>query len=143
VKLLHTRLFCVTGLYRERSLEIMRSRLEASNHLWLGGTCIADSLAYFNKHHARQAVRHDSIIMILSDGFDTNDPKQLGSELENIKSRARQIIWLNPMLGRDGFAPDETFMQFAAPHIDRFAPAHSLAALEDAIRYLAGYRKRM
>jgi uncharacterized protein with von Willebrand factor type A (vWA) domain len=139
----HTRLFCVTGLYRERSLEIMRSRLEASNHLWLGGTCIADSLAYFNKHHARQAVRHDSIIMILSDGFDTNDPKQLGSELENIKSRARQIIWLNPMLGRDGFAPDETFMQFAAPHIDRFAPAHSLAALEDAIRYLAGYRKRM
>lgn len=98
---------------------------------------IADSLVYFNDHHARQVMRHDSIIMIISDGFDTNDPEQLGTVLENIKSRAQKIIWLNPMLGREGFAPDEAFMQYAAPHIDRLAPAHSLAALEDAIRYLA------
>jgi len=133
----HTRLFCVTGLYRERSLETMKLRLEANNHLWLGGTCIADSLVYFNKHHARQVMRHDSTIMILSDGFDTNDPEQLGTVLENIKSRARKIIWLNPMLGREGFEPDDAFMHFVAPHIDRLAPAHSLAALEEAIRYLA------
>ena len=133
----HTRLFCVTGLYRERSLELMRLRLEANNHLWLGGTCIADSLVYFNNHHAKQVMRHDSVIMIISDGFDTNDPEQLGAVLENIKSRAQKIIWLNPMLGREGFEPDDTFMQYVAPHIDLLAPANSLAALEDAIRYLA------
>jgi uncharacterized protein with von Willebrand factor type A (vWA) domain len=133
----HTRLFCVTALYRERSLEIMRSRLEASNHLWLGGTCIADSLAYFYQHHARKTIRHDSIIMIISDGFDTNDPALLGSVLEKIKSRAKKIIWLNPVLGRKEFEPDAGFLQFAAPHIDRLAPAHSLTALEEAIRFLA------
>jgi uncharacterized protein with von Willebrand factor type A (vWA) domain len=133
----HTRLFCVTGLYRERSLEIMRSRLETSNHLWLGGTCIADSLAYFYQHHARKTIRHNSIIMIISDGFDTNDPALLGSVLEKIKSRAKKIIWLNPVLGRKEFEPDTGFLQFAAPHIDRLAPAHSLAALEEAIRFLA------
>lgn len=133
----HTRLFRVTDLYREKSLETMKLRLEAHNHLWLGGTCIADSLVNFNTHHARQVMRHDSIIMILSDGFDTNDPEQLGAVLEDIRSRARKIIWLNPMLGRKGFEPDVAFMQHTAPHIDHLAPAHSLAALEDAIHYLA------
>ncbi len=133
----HTRLFCVTGLYRERSLENMRLRLEASNHLWLGGTCIADSLEDFYQHHAGKTVRHDTVIMIISDGFDTNDAAQLGRVLEKLGSLAKKIIWLNPMLGRDGFEPDAAFMQFVAPHIARLAPAHSLAALEDSIRYLA------
>ena len=133
----HTRLFRVTDLYRERSLETMRLRLESNNHLWLGGTCIADSLEYFYTHHARQVMRHDSIIIILSDGFDTNDPEQLGNVLENIRTRPQKIIWLNPMLGREGFEPDDAFMQSATPYIDLLAPAHSVAALENAIRYLA------
>ena len=115
----------------------MRLRLEASNHLWLCGTCLADSLADFYQHHARKVVRHDSVIMIISDGFDSNDPAQLGTVLEKPGSLAKKIILLHPMPGREGFEPDAVFMQFAAPHIARLAPAHSLAALEDSIRYLA------
>lgn len=136
----HTRLFRVTPLYRERSLEIMRQRLEARNHLWLGGTCIADSIRYFLDHFSRSLLRPWSTVIILSDGFDTNDPFLLGKTLENLKSRVKRIVWLNPMLGREGYRPDEDFMRLAAPSIELLAPAHSVAALEDAIQRMATFR---
>ena len=133
----HTRLFRVTELYRERSLDIMRSRLEARNHLWLGGTCIADSLRYFIQRFGNQYIRSDSIILIISDGFDTNEPETLGEQLQHLKSIARKLIWLNPMLGREGFEPDAAFLQYAASNVDYIGPAHSLESLENAINYIA------
>ena len=136
----HTRLFRVTDLYRERSLEIMRSRLEARNHLWLGGTCIADSLKEFIRNFSRQCLRPDTIIMIISDGFDTNEPEHLGKYLQHMKSTVKKILWLNPMLGREGFEPDVKFLHYAAPSIDFLGPANSLESLEKAIRYLAVIR---
>ena len=136
----HTRLFRVTDLYRERSLEIMRARLEARNHLWLGGTCIADSLKEFIRHFSRQYIRPGSIIMIISDGFDTNEPEHLGIQLQLMKSFVKKIIWLNPMIGREGFEPDVNFLNYAAPHVDFLGPAHSLESLEKVIRYLAVMR---
>lgn len=134
----HTRLFLVTTLYRERSLEVMRQRLEAHNHLWLGGTCIADSLRYFLDHFGRRLLRPQTIVLILSDGFDTNDPAQLVLTLENLRSQVKRIVWLNPMLGRKAYRPDDDFMRLVAPAIDRIVPAHSVAALEEAIDHLAG-----
>lgn len=136
----HTRLFRVTDLYRERSLEIMRARLEGRNHLWLGGTCIADSLKEFIQQFGKKCIHPDSIIMIISDGFDTNNPEHLGDQLQYMKSVVKKIVWLNPMLGRDGFEPDENFLHYAMPYIDFLGSAHSIAALEKAIYYLAATR---
>lgn len=133
----HTRLFHVTPLYRERSLDTMKQRLETHNHLWLGGTCIADSIRYFVRHFGRTLLKPGTTIIIMSDGFDTNDPALLGAALEDLKSRARRIVWLNPMLGREDYRPDEDFMRLVAPLIDLLAPAHSVGALEDAIRRMA------
>jgi len=133
----HTELFCVSTLYRERSLKIMRERLEEKNHLWLGGTCIADSLETFNRTWARDILRRDSIVMILSDGFDTNDPECLERELFQLNKQAKKIVWLNPMLGREGFEFDETFLQHTRDHVDRFAPAHSLESLQHIVDYLS------
>lgn len=134
----HTQLFCVSALYRERSLRIMRERLEEKNHLWLGGTCIADSLAEFNRRWARNTLRRDTIVMILSDGFDTNNPECLERELIQLNKQAKKIVWLNPMLGREGFAPEESFLRHTQAHVDRFAPAHSLQSLQKIVDYLAG-----
>ena len=69
----HTQLHHVTDLFRYRSLSKMRQKLEAKNNLWLGGTCIADSLATFNRDYAWMLNGQTKVILI-SDGFDTNDP---------------------------------------------------------------------
>ena len=136
----HTRLFRVTDLYRERSLEIMRARLEARNHLWLGGTCIADSIKEFIQQFGKKCIHPDSIMMIISDGFDTNEPEHLGNQLQYLKSVVKKILWLNPMFGREGFEADENFLHYAVPHLDFLGSAHSIESLEKVIYYLAATR---
>lgn len=133
----HTRLFEITHLYKERSLEIMKSKLEQQNHLWMGGTCIADSLLEFTEKYARKFLKPSTQLLIISDGFDTNSPELLGNVLSQLRENTNRTIWLNPMLGRAGFSWDAAVIEHVHPHVDFFQPAHSVASLEDTVNYLA------
>ncbi len=134
----HTQLFRVTEFYREQSLTVMKQRLEDRNHLWMGGTCIAESLGKFNYYHAARALTRHTVFIMISDGFDTNEPEYLARELARVRKAVKKIIWLNPMLGREGYEPDRNSMRAAMPFIDRHAPAHSLDALKSTMNYIAG-----
>jgi uncharacterized protein with von Willebrand factor type A (vWA) domain len=129
----HTRLFRVTPMYRESSLTRMKALLEANNWLWLGGTCIADSLAEFRDRFAASILEADSILIIISDGFDSNEPARLVEELQALKRQCRRLIWLNPMLEREGFNPDKGEVRNVRRNVDRLLPAHSLEALRRCI----------
>ena len=75
-------------------------------------------------------------MIIVSDGLDTSAPESLAAALAVIHTRARRLVWLNPLLGRPGYQPRTAAMQAALPHLDLFAPAHdlrSLAALEPVL----------
>ncbi len=133
----HTRLFEVTPFFRERSLERMLARLDAGENLWLGGTCIARSLAEFNRRHAGTLLRSDSHVLIISDGFDTDDPEMLRAALSAIRLHCRQILWLNPMLGRAGVTLTEESLSARLPQVDRFLPANSLDGLRAAVDTLS------
>lgn len=67
--------------------------------------------------------------MIFSDGLDTGTPESLTGQMKIIKQRAKKLVWLNPLLGRDGYEPTARCMQAALPLIDLFAPAHNLESL--------------
>jgi uncharacterized protein with von Willebrand factor type A (vWA) domain len=57
----------------------------------------------------------------------------LAAELARLKRRARRLVWLNPLIGWQDYAPVARGMEAALPFIDCFAPANtleSLAALE-------------
>ena len=133
----HTELFRVTEHYRQPSIEKMRRQLEERNHIWMGGTCIAESLHEFNAKYAAKTLNSKTVLMIISDGFDTNKPEQLVDELKTIQDNSKKIIWLNPMLGREGYSPDKGSMLDAKPYIDKHAAAHSLESLKQAIDYIA------
>ena len=75
--------------------------------------------------------------MIVSDGYDTGEPERLGSEMAGFGARCRRIIWLNPLIGWEDYAPTARGMQAALPHIDLFAPAHNLESLAALEPYLA------
>jgi len=65
----------------------------------------------------------------MSDGYDTGEPELLAEQVYQIKRRARRVIWLNPLLGREDYAPSAEGIRAVLPHLDLFAPAHSLASL--------------
>src|SRR5438552_3245288 len=123
------RLTRVTDYLRARSYREVLRRLTAVKD-WSGGTRIGESLAEFNRGWPSLVDRR-TIVIILSDGWDTGDPDMLSAELLRIKRRAGRVIWLNPLLGNPSYEPLTRGMAAALPLVDRFAAAHNLAALRD------------
>src|ERR1700678_1651971 len=100
-----------------------------------GGTKIGGSLQSFNERFGARLLSRNSVVIILSDGWDTETSDALVSELRKIKTRIKQLIWLNPLLGLPGYEPVTRGMSSALPYIDVFAPAHNLESLLHLERY--------
>jgi uncharacterized protein with von Willebrand factor type A (vWA) domain len=100
-----------------------------------GGTRIGASLAQFEERWGRLVDRR-TVVVILSDGWDTGEPAVLGEALRRIHRRAGRVLWLNPLLGNPEYQPLTQGMQAALPHVDVFAPAHNLESLRSMVRYL-------
>lgn len=133
----HTRLVHISEVMTERNPQKAMERLSLMTTGWSGGTRIGESLKMFNRHHARRVVNGRTVVMILSDGFDTSPPEMLDGELAIIKKRAKSLVWLNPMMGWKGYEPTACGMEAALPHLDLLAPAHNLASLANLEPYLA------
>ncbi|HXG15774.1 MAG TPA: VWA domain-containing protein [Calidithermus sp.] len=129
-----TRLTRVTDHLRGRSYRQVLRRLTDVRD-WSGGTRIGECLAHFNREWAHLVDRR-TIVIVLSDGWDTGEPEVLAGELARIRRRAGRLIWLNPLLGHPTYEPLTRGMAAALPLLDDFAPAHNLAALRDLARRL-------
>ena len=135
----HTRLVHVGPSLRERDMARAIDRLTLMASGWSGGTRIGESLRTFNRNFAAGCLHGRTVVMIVSDGYDTGPPEVLAEELKSIKKRAKALVWLNPMMGWDGYQPLAKGMRAALPHLDLFAPAHnikSLMALEPFLAHL-------
>ena len=135
--LFHTHLAHVTPAMRERSGPRALERLSLLAAGAGGGTRIGDCLATFNRWHAKSVIHSRTCVMIISDGYDTGRPDKLGEEMRQLARRCRRIVWLNPMLGWEGYEPSARGMKEALEHIELFAPAHTLDSLAQLEPYLA------
>ena len=102
---------------------------------WSGGTLIGASLAAFNSAWLK-LIDKRTIVVIMSDGWDTGEPAELAQALAELQGRAGRLIWLNPLLGSAAYQPLVRGMQTALPFIDIFAPLHNLASLKALERHL-------
>jgi uncharacterized protein with von Willebrand factor type A (vWA) domain len=133
----HTRLAHVSASLRDRDVTRAVDKLSLMAQGIGGGTKIGESLATFNRWHARRVINSRTAVMIVSDGYDTGTPEQLGEEMRRLRRRCRRIVWLNPLIGWRDYSPQARGMQAALPYIDLFAPAHNLESLAALEPYLA------
>lgn len=110
-------------------------RLQAERLGWSGGTRIGESLRAFIDRYDRLLDRR-TVVVILSDGWDTGEPAVLAGALRHIRKRAGRVVWLNPLLGNPDYRPVTRGMAAALPHIDVFAPGHNLESLERVTPHL-------
>ena len=130
-----TRLTRITPYLRARNYrQVLRQLTEVRD--WSGGTRIGESLAQFN-HEWPSLVGRRTIVIVLSDGWDTGEPEVLAAEMMRIKRRAGRLIWLNPLLGSPSYEPLTRGMAAALPLVDHFAAAHNLAALRELAGHLS------
>lgn len=135
----HTRLLKVSEAMREQDPFRAMTRLALMAEGFGGGTRIAASLKSFNENHASKVLNSRSVVVILSDGYDTDEPEILAEELKRLRKRARRIVWLNPLMGWRDYQPAARAMAAALPLIDCFAPAgtlEDLAAIEPQLSRL-------
>jgi uncharacterized protein with von Willebrand factor type A (vWA) domain len=133
----HTRLAHVSGSLRDRDVTRAVDKMALMAQGIGGGTRIGESLATFNRWHARRVINSRTAVMIVSDGYDTGEPERLGEEMRRLRRLCRRIIWLNPLIGWRDYSPEARGMQAALPYVDLFAPAHNLDSLAALEPYLA------
>jgi uncharacterized protein len=127
--LFHTRLVRISDALRDRDTLRAVNRLSLMAQGFGGGTRIGTNLKHFNEQYAAQSVNGRSVVVILSDGYDTDPPEVLAGQLARLKRRGARIIWLNPLKGWAGYEPVARGMAAALPHLTYFAAASTLADL--------------
>jgi uncharacterized protein with von Willebrand factor type A (vWA) domain len=135
--LFHTRLVRITEALRDKDAMRAIGRMSLMADGFGGGSKIGPSLGLFADTYARRFVDGRSVVVILSDGYDTEPPEHIAKALAKLKKRGCRIIWLNPLKGWRDYAPVAAGMAAALPHLDLFAPANTLADLAALERELA------
>jgi len=127
--LIHTRLVRVTDALRGKDGAAALGKMSLMASGFGGGTRLGTALRTFAEQHAGNSVNSRTVVIVLSDGYDT-DPTELAAHaLARLKRRGARIVWLNPLKGWAGYEPVARAMAAALPHLDHFAAANTLDAL--------------
>lgn len=137
-----TRLSNITRQLRHRDPEVAFQMVAHAVPDWSGGTRIGEALAAFNHDWARRVLGQGAVVLLVTDGLDRPregaDPGAgLSENMERLHKSCRRLIWLNPLLRWDGFAPKSQGIRAMLPHVDEFRPVHNLASLRALIQTLS------
>lgn len=127
--LFHTRLVRITEALRDKDAMRAIGRMSLMADGFGGGSKIGPSLMRFADTYAKRFVDGRSVVMILSDGYDTEAPEIIDQALEKLRKRGCKVIWLNPLKGWADYEPVAAGMSAALPHLDIFKAANTLADL--------------
>ena len=126
-----TRLTNITRHMATRDVDAALAAAGARAQDWEGGTRIGECLHAFNRDWSRRVMSRGAVVLLITDGLERGEPVQLGREVERLRLSARWLIWLNPLLRWDGFAPRAEGIRAMLPHVDSLRSAHSLGSLAD------------
>jgi len=126
-----TSLHRITDQLKQQSMDEAVARISESVPDWSGGTKIGASLKQFVDEYSLKVVDPATVVLVISDGWDTGEVEMLSESMSHLKRSARSLIWLNPLKGSPDYEPTTRGMQAALPHLDLFASAHNLNSLRD------------
>ena len=100
---------------------------------WGGGTRIGASLESFVRLFAQRGVTRGGVVVILSDGWEREDPALVGEQMRRLRLLSHRVIWVNPNKKDPTFEPLAAGMANALPYVDALVAGHNLRALEDVL----------
>ncbi len=126
-----TQMTNITRHLNQRDVDAALSAAGAQAQDWEGGTRIGSCLHTFNRDWSRRVMGQGAVVLLITDGLDRDDPDFLGREMMRLRLSSRRLIWLNPLLRWEGFAPKARGIAAMLPHVDSFRAGHSVASLEE------------
>jgi uncharacterized protein with von Willebrand factor type A (vWA) domain len=131
-----TRTTEITGALQRHTVPEALDEVARLAQDWSGGTDIGGALAHLNRVVLREGAARSTVGVIISDGYDQGEPVTVRAEMQALRRRTRNILWINPLIGTEGFAPVARGMAAALPFIDYFLPAHDMPTLRVLCRTL-------
>ena len=121
----------LTAAIAEADTDAMLLRTGAAITDFAGGTHLGDAIAALRHGHARRLVGRRTLVLLVSDGLDTGDAEQLGRELGWLKRHSRALLWLNPLLRYDAYAPIARGAAQLHRAADGMLAVHNIDKLQD------------
>ena len=131
-----TRLTRVTRELTSRDPDIALTAAAGRVHDWSGGTRLGEALQTFNDQWGVRGLARNSIVVMLSDGWDRGDPDQLAEQMQRLHRVTHRLVWVNPLKVTPGYAPLARGMAAALPYVDNFVEGHSIVAMEELTRVI-------
>jgi uncharacterized protein len=126
-----TQLTNITRHLATRDVDAALKAAGAQAQDWEGGTRIGSCIEAFNRDWSRRVMGQGAVVLLITDGLDRDNPDDLARQMQRLHLTARRLIWLNPLLRWDGFAPKAAGIRAMLPHVDSFRAGHSIASLEE------------
>ena len=109
---------------------------------WSGGTRIGRTLMEFIDSYGRRGTARGAVVVIVSDGWETDDPAVLREAMARLSRLAHHVIWVNPRKAAKDYQPLVAGMQAALPYVDTFVSGHSVRALEEVMSAISNATRR-
>ena len=132
----------LTPAFRQADTDEMLAHASLAIEDFAGGTQLGASLASLRRQHARRLVGRRTIVLVITDGLDTGEPAELAQELAWLCRRSRRLLWLNPLLRFDGYAPLARGAAVLHAHAHGMLAVHNLSKLEELAASLAALMKK-
>ena len=126
-----TRLTNITRHLHQRDVDAALAAAGSEARDWEGGTRIGDCFHQFNRDWSRRVMGQGAVVLLITDGLERGSSELLEKEIERLHLSSKRLIWLNPLLRWDGFAPKAQGVRAMLPHVDSFRAGHSIASLAD------------
>ncbi|MEO6021263.1 MAG: VWA domain-containing protein [Knoellia sp.] len=128
-----TRLTHVTSALQQ--LDPDRALVSAGNTIpdWSGGTRLAQGLKAFLDLWGRRGMARGAVVVLVSDGWERDDPEALAEQMRRLHSLAHHVVWANPHRGHPAYQPVQQGIVAALPYVDSFVAGHSMAAFAELL----------
>lgn len=123
----------VTRSLKNRDPDAAVAKVSREVSDWSGGTRIGACLAEFNRRWARRVLGQNALVLLFTDGLDREGGEGIDIEARRLAANCRRLIWLNPLLRYDRYAPIASGARALAGHVGEMRSCHSLASLESLI----------
>ena len=125
-----TAMHCVTDLLDNHEFNDAFSMISERVPQWSGGTKIGFCLSSFVARYGHSMLDKKTIVLILSDGWDTGEPLLMKEAMREIRKMSRKILWLNPLAGNASFEPEVMGLQSAMPYVSKMYAAHNMESFK-------------
>jgi uncharacterized protein with von Willebrand factor type A (vWA) domain len=117
--------------FKQKDPDDMLAHTNARIQDFAGGTQLGTSLTELRMHHAKKLTGRRTVVVLISDGLDTGAAQTLDSEVVWLKRHSRKVLWLNPLLRFDAYAPLATGAAVLHRRVDGMLAIHNLSRLEE------------